>query len=121
VVLDEYGGMSGIITINDLLEALVGDFDDGVSVHPPIEKLENGDWRIAGKASLDKVARALKRKLPVDDYDTFGGYVFSLLGEIPEDGLQVEVNSDAMQIHIEEIRERHLETALVRLVEKREA
>ncbi|MDR2054058.1 MAG: hemolysin family protein [Treponema sp.] len=119
VVLDEYGGMSGIITINDLLEAIVGDFDDSVSVHPLIEKLENGEWRIDGKAPLDKVARTLKLKLPVDDYDTFGGYVFSLLGEIPEDGFQVDVNSDDMQIRIEEIRERHLETALVRPAEKR--
>jgi putative hemolysin len=116
VVLDEYGGMSGIITINDLLEAIVGDFDDSVSIHPLIEKLESGEWRIDGKAPLDKVARALKLKLPVDDYDTFGGYVFSLLGEIPEDGLRVDVDSDEMCIHIEEIRERHLETALVRLL-----
>ncbi|MDR2247531.1 MAG: hemolysin family protein, partial [Treponema sp.] len=106
VVLDEYGGVSGIITINDLLEAIVGDFDDSVSVHPPIEKLEDGEWRIDGKASLDKVARALKLKLPVDDYDTFGGYVFSLLGEIPEDGFRVDVDSDDLHIHIEEIRER---------------
>jgi putative hemolysin len=120
VVLDEYGGMSGIITINDLLEAIVGDFDDGVPIHPLIEKLESGEWRIDGKASLDKAARALKLKLPVDDYDTFGGYVFSLLGEIPEDGLCVDVDSDEMHIHIEGIRERHLETALVRLTEKTE-
>ena len=120
VVLDEYGGMSGIITINDLLEAIVGDFDDSVSIHPPIEKLEDGQWRIDGKAPLDKVARTLKLKLPVDDYDTFGGYVFSLLGEIPEDGFRVDVNSDDLRIHIEEIRERHLETALVWLVKRNE-
>jgi putative hemolysin len=120
VVLDEYGGMSGIITINDLLEAIVGDFDDGVSVHLLIEKLESGEWRIDGKAPLDKVARALKLKLPVDDYDTFGGYVFSLLGEIPEDGLRVDVDSGEMLIHIEEIRERRLETALVRLAGRNE-
>ncbi|MDR1353683.1 MAG: hemolysin family protein [Treponema sp.] len=120
VVLDEYGGMSGIITINDLLEAIVGDFDDGVAVHPLIEKLEDGVWRIEGKAPLDRAARALKLKLPVDDYDTFGGYVFSLLGEIPEDGIQADISDGDLRIHIEEIRERHLETALVRLAEKTE-
>ncbi|MDR0376800.1 MAG: hemolysin family protein [Spirochaetaceae bacterium] len=119
VVLDEYGGMSGIITINDLLEAIVGDFDDDVSVHPLIEQLEDGVWRINGKTPLDRAARALKTKLPVEDYDTFGGYVFSLLGEIPENGLKADVNSGELLIHIEEIRERHLETALVRLLRNR--
>jgi putative hemolysin len=120
VVLDEYGGMSGILTINDLLEAIVGDFDDSVPIHPLIEKLENGQWRIDGKAPLDKVAKALKLKLPVEDYDTFGGYVFSLLGGIPEDGQKTEVEGEGICVCIEEIKERHLETALVRVTEKRE-
>jgi putative hemolysin len=121
VVLDEYGGMSGIISINDLLEAIVGDFDNSVPIHPLIEKLESGEWRINGKAPLDKVAKALKLKLPVEDYDTFGGYVFSLLGEIPEDGQMLEAcdEDEGIHIHVEEIKERHLETALVQVLKKR--
>jgi putative hemolysin len=120
VVLDEYGGMAGIITIHDLLEQLVGDLDDdgaGTTGRTLIEKKENRWWRIKGAAPLDKVAKALGVALPDEDYDTFGGYVFSLLGEIPDDGSKAELQDAGLVIQIEEVKERHLETAMVRLAE----
>jgi putative hemolysin len=117
VLLDEYGGMSGIVTINDLLEALVGDFDDGGPERPLIEKLDTRQWRIHGAAPLDKVQKALDITLPVQEYDTFGGFVFSLLGEVPGDGQKAELEDFGLHISIEEIRERRLETALVRVLE----
>ncbi|MDR3337509.1 MAG: hemolysin family protein [Treponema sp.] len=120
VLLDEYGGTSGIVTINDLLEAIVGDFDDCIPGRPPIEKLEGGNWRIDGGAPLDKVAKVLEVNLPVEDYETFGGYVFSLLGEIPEDGQKADVEGAGLHIHIEEIKERRIETALVQVLERGE-
>lgn len=118
VVLDEYGGMSGIVTMNDLLEQLVGDLDDedsGPPERPLIEKLAGGRWRFDGSAPLEKVGRALEVPLPVEDYDTFGGYVFSLLGEVPEDGFTAELDEGELHISIEEVKERRLETALVTL------
>jgi putative hemolysin len=121
VVLDEYGGMAGIITIHDLLEQLVGDLDDdgaGTSARLLIEKTENRWWRIKGAAPLDKVEKALGVSLPADDYDTFGGYVFSILGEIPEDGSTAELQDSGLVIMVEEVKERHLETAMVRLAEE---
>jgi putative hemolysin len=121
VVLDEYGGMAGIITIHDLLGQLVGDLDDdgaGTSARTLIEKTENRWWRIKGAAPLDKVEKALGVTLPVDDYDTFGGYVFSILGEIPEDGSKAELQDSGLVIEVEEVKERHLETAMVRLAEE---
>jgi putative hemolysin len=121
VVLDEYGGMAGIITIHDLLEQLVGDLDDdgaGTSARLLIEKTENRWWRIKGAAPLDKVGKALGVSLPADDYDTFGGYVFSILGEIPEDGSTAELQDSGLVIKVEEVKERHLETAMVRLAEE---
>ncbi|MDR2743510.1 MAG: hemolysin family protein [Treponema sp.] len=121
VVLDEYSGMAGIITIHDLLEQLVGDLDDdnaGTSARLLIEKTENRWWRIKGAAPLDKVEKTLGVGLPVDDYDTFGGYVFSLLGEIPEDGSTAELQDSGLVIMVEEVKERHLETAMVRLAEE---
>jgi putative hemolysin len=121
VVLDEYGGMAGIITIHDLLEQLVGDLDDdaaGTSARLLIEKMENRWWRIKGAAPLDKVEKALGVSLPTDDYDTFGGYVFSILGEIPEDGSTADLQSSGLMIRIEEVKDRHLETAMVRLAEE---
>ncbi|MDR3130876.1 MAG: hemolysin family protein [Treponema sp.] len=123
VVLDEYGGMAGIITIHDLMEQLVGDLDDdkaGTSARFLIEKMENRWWRIKGATPLEKVEKALGVSLPVKDYDTFGGYVFSLIGEIPEDGSTAELRDSGLVINVREVMERHLETAIVRLAEENE-
>jgi putative hemolysin len=121
VVLDEYGGMSGIITIHDLLEQLVGDLDDdsaGPPARPLIEKMENRWWRIKGDAPLDKVEKTLGISLPSEDSETFGGFVFDVLGEIPEDGQKAELEDSGLVIMIEEVKDRHLETAMVRLAER---
>jgi putative hemolysin len=119
VVVDEYGSMSGIVTLNDLLELLVGDLEDDQSAppeKPPIEILGPGSWRISGAASLDRVARETGQSLPVEQYDTFAGFVFSLLGHIPADGQQAETEGFGLKIAIREIREHRLEEALVSLL-----
>jgi putative hemolysin len=118
VVLDEYGGMSGIVTMNDLLEQLVGDLDDDRSLPPErplIEKTDPLHWRISGAAPLDRVEKALGLSLPVQKYDTFGGFVFSLLGQVPEDGRTAELEDFGMVIHVTSVKERRLEDAVVSL------
>lgn len=115
VVVDEYGGMSGIITMHDLLEQLVGDLEDDKSVPkdlPLIERLDSGTWRIQGIAPLDEVEKQLDISLP-DDYDTFGGFVFGLLGTIPSDGSTPELEEYGLVIKITEIKRRRLENAVV--------
>ena len=80
VVLDEYGGMTGIVTINDLVEQLVGDLgDEGLCSQPLpiIEALDASTWKIRGEAPLDEVAQALGISLPCDKFDTFNGLVFA--------------------------------------------
>ena len=89
VVLDEHGGMNGIITINDLVEQLVGELDDVEDDDKTVQeivKTDSGTWKILGSAGLEDVARALDVTLPVDEYETFGGFVFGYLGTIPADG-----------------------------------
>ena len=120
VVLDEHGGMMGIVTMKDLLEELVGDLDDDVSrapEQPLIEKTidSKGEecWTINGALSLDRAARELETELPVEQYDTFGGYVFSLLGRIPEDGSTADLVTEELNIKILEVREHRLEKAIV--------
>jgi putative hemolysin len=118
LVIDEYGSMLGIVTMNDLLELLVGDLDSSLSSpaeRPAIESLGTGTWRINGAASLDRVARETGRGLPVDQYDTFAGYVFSALGRVPADGEQSEVEDCGLKIRIIRIKDRRLEEALVTL------
>lgn len=116
VVLDEYGGMVGIVTINDLVEQLVGDLVNEELAErelPLIEKLDSATWKIRGDAPLDKVAKALNISLPIDDYATFNGLVFGALGSIPQDGSSAEVNTDGLIINVTEIREHQVETAIV--------
>ena len=120
VVVDEYGGMSGIITMNDLLEELVGDLDDDSSVpeeSPPVERLDSRTWRIQGTAPLDKVSRHLGVPLPEEEYDTFGGLVFGLLGTVPSDGSTPELEEFGLTIKVTQIKDRRLESAVVYLAE----
>jgi len=137
VVVDEYGSVMGIITMNDLLEELVGDLENDSSIpaeKPLIEKTADG-WYINGAAPLETVARELAFNLPVDKYDTFAGFVFSLLGQIPEDGYMEELEINAAEIpgqnneqdapekiiiSILEVKEYRLEKALVRIIKKSE-
>lgn len=115
VVFDEYGGMSGVITMNDLLEQIVGNFDDDyLNPEPPsIEKIDDGTWKIKGSAYLEDVSKQLGISLPDEDFDTFGGLVFGVLGIIPEDGSTMELNEYGLKIKVTEIKGRRLETAIV--------
>lgn len=74
-----------MVTIRDLLEQLVGEIQQEGEL-PEIQPLEEGTWRIQGSAPLDDVARTLGVDLPLEEYDTFGGYVFGLYGSVPQDG-----------------------------------
>ena len=123
IVIDEYGGMSGIVTINDLLEQLVGDLEDDILVpreEPLIERIDSKTWRIRGIAPLDMVSEQLGLRLPEEDYDTFGGLVFGILGTIPNDGSTPEIEEYGMVIKVMEIRNHRLRSAVVCLSETKE-
>ena len=109
VVVDEYGGMSGIITITDLVEELVGDFTDAESIEDRFEKIGDNLWNVPGITGLADIAEELDLSLPADKYDTFGGYVIAMLGEIPKDGTQVHLNTDELTINIMEIKHHRIE------------
>lgn len=116
VVVDEYGGMSGIITMNDLLEELVGDLEDDISMpedSPLIERIDSKTWRVKGATPLDEVTKQLGVLLPDEEYETFSGLVFGLLGTIPNDGSTPELEEYGLTIKVKEIKERRLESAVV--------
>ncbi len=118
VVLDEYGGMNGIITMNDLLVELVGDLEDDCSAAEEpmlIQRLDLHTWEILGSAPLGTVSNQLGLLLPEDDYDTFGGFVFGLLGYIPDDGSAPELEGFGLAIKVTEVKEHQLERAIVSL------
>lgn len=119
VVLDEYGGTEGIVTINDLLEQLVGDLEDEDSPKEKpegMEQIDNITWKIYGNMPLDKVAEMLQETLPVEEYDTFSGFVFATYGSVPEDGSKIEVQTEKMQIIVTKICEHQVEEALIHMV-----
>ena len=118
VVVDEYGGMSGIITMNDLLEELVGDLEDDTSMpveKPLIERIDSRTWRIRGTAPLDEVSKQLGVLLPEHEYDTFGGLVFGLLGSVPSDDSKPELEEYGLVIKVTKIKDRRMDCAVVYL------
>ena len=124
VVLDDYGGMSGIVTMHDLLEQLVGDLEDDTRApkNPPlIKKIDTTTWQIAGTAPLDEVSEAIGVLLPADEYESFGGFVFGLLGSIPEDGSTPELEAYGVKIKVVKIQDHRLETAFLYRAKKKPA
>lgn len=116
VVLDEYGGMCGIITMNDLIEQLVGnldDHDDVIGKNKLMVEVEEGFWNVEGQIDLHEVAEILNIWLPTEEYETFGGMVFGVLGSIPEDGVQFELDAYGLHIKIVEIEDHRIKNALV--------
>jgi CBS domain containing-hemolysin-like protein len=97
-VLDEFGDTAGIVTLEDLIEELVGEITDEYDVvEAPIERLPNGDVRVNGKMPIDEVNDELHVKLPEgDDWDTVAGLVFNRLGHVPVDGESVIVSGHTL-------------------------
>ena len=120
VVVDEYGGTSGIITMEDLLEEIVGNIYDEFDPQDEQEIIPLGEnqWRVAGSADLEEVAEALDVELPGDEeHDTLGGLVFAQLAVIPEDGSHPEVDVCGLHIRVEELSDRRVEWATVSRLE----
>ncbi len=113
VVVDEYGGTAGIVTLEDLLEELVGNIYDESDMNTEqtdIVKLEENVWRVAGDVELAMLEEALDIDLPEDeDYDTVGGMALSKLTAIPDDGEHPEVFVNGLYIYVEETKERRIQ------------
>lgn len=102
VIIDEYGGLEGIITLHDLMEALVGEiYEEEEPEKPaPIEKIEENKWCIYGYADLELVARTLNMLLPVEKYDTYGGFICGIINRVPKNGETFECEYHNLKIKI---------------------
>lgn len=121
IIIDEHGGMTGIVTMNDLVEELVGDLNDDTedakSREPYVEKVEEHTWMVHGNPELEVIEEALGMEIASEGFDTLSGLVFQKLGVIPEDGTQnIELEIQGMQIHITCIREHQIEETVIKIL-----
>lgn len=115
VIIDEYGGFEGIITLHDLMEALVGDIYEPEEnmVQKDILHLTDNSWRIKGSADIYEVSEALGVDLTDEDYDTFNGYIYSVIQRIPNDGEIFECETESLTISVRSVKNHIIEFATV--------
>ncbi len=117
VVIDDYGGTAGIVTMENLLEEIVGNiFDEYDIEHKDVEYLENDTFVFEGAISLDKVSEVLKETLPVDNFVTLSGFIMDLLGRIPKTGENPEVEYKNIAFRVAEIEGKRIEKVEARKV-----
>jgi putative hemolysin len=115
VVIDEYGATSGIVTMEDLLEEIVGEIADEYDVERPgVERLDDGSLRVPGRMSIDDVSDELGTDLPDAEWDTVGGLILNLLGHVPEDGEAVRFKN--LEFTAEDVQERRIGTVHIKVV-----
>lgn len=116
VIIDEYGGLSGVVTIYDIFEVIFGDFDDDDSVgkHSDIEQVDEKTWNIEGVADLEDVAEILDVSMPTDTYDTFSGFICGIIGSIPEEGETFKVEWQNFEIEVLNAKNHIIESTIVR-------
>lgn len=116
IVIDEYGGTSGLITLEDLLEEIVGNIYDEFDPkeEQDIVQIGDGRYRVSGSAELETLAEVLGVEFEEDeDYDTLGGLIFSHLPEIPSDGEKPVIMCGRLRISVTAIADRRVEWAIV--------
>lgn len=109
IVLDEYGGTAGIITMEDVLEELVGNiFDEYDEIEKDYEQIDNNTFMINGSVSIYDLRKILGINIPEGDYDTLSGYLIELLGRIPEDDESPVIETEKVTYKIEEYEEKRI-------------
>ena len=122
IVMDEYGGTSGIVTLTDLIQCLVGDIEyadeEGAEEsQPEIEQIEENKFAVLGGAMISDVEKAIDLELDEHDCDTISGYILSVIGSIPEDGATLTTENDILFIEVTEVKDHRIEKAILTLKE----
>ena len=112
IVVDEYGGTAGLITMEDLLEEIVGNIYDEYDPQDqqPIVQLSENRWRIAGTTDIETINDETGLDLPIEEsYDTVGGLLLKHMDAVPEDGTQPELTEGGLHFRVTSIQDRRIE------------
>lgn len=115
VVLDEHGGTTGIVTINDLVEQLVGelDDDDSESCETYIEPIDSSTWKIIGNPDISDIEETLDISIESKDIDTFSGLVFDALGCVPKDASSFDIETSGLSVKVTNVKNHKIQSAIV--------
>ena len=109
IVVDEYGGTAGIVTMEDILEELVGDiYDEYDKVEKEFEKLDENTYLLSGSMNINDVNKLLDAKIPEGEYDTISGYLQDELGRIPKDGENPVIETKTVTYKIEKTEDKRI-------------
>ncbi|MCL5772922.1 MAG: hemolysin family protein [Firmicutes bacterium] len=107
IVVDEFGGTAGLITIEDLIEEIVGEIADEYDKSmPPVEKLEDGSYSVDAKMIIEDVNDLVDANLSAEEFETIGGQVYGILGRVPTQGENVEI--DNLMITVEKVHRQRI-------------
>lgn len=122
VLLDEYGGMTGIVTLHDIIETLLGEIqeDDDIEEPDPIQQIDSDQFRIYGSADIEDVEKTLGISLEDEDCDTFGGYILNHYGQIPDEDSHFKVSLDLMDVYVKEVKNHRIGQTIVQIKRKEE-
>lgn len=114
LLVDEYGGFSGIVTMEDLIEEIMGDIEDEYDMEEPdIIKIDKNKYKVKANISIDDFNEKFDVNLEVGNYNTLNGYIINLLGEIPKENELKEMVVDKMIIKIDKINDKRIEDVIV--------
>jgi CBS domain containing-hemolysin-like protein len=108
LVVDEYGGIAGLVTLEDIVEEIVGEIRDEYDQGEEqlFEKVADGEYIFHGRIDLDAFNQVMGTHLPKDDADTLGGFIYSQLGRVPVSGEKIDV--DTVSLTVEQISGRRI-------------
>jgi len=116
IVVDEYGGTAGLVTLEDILEEIVGEIQDEYDMEvPPIQKLNDRTYRVDARVSVEDLNEELGTNIAQKGFETVGGFIYDLVGSVPEEGKVLEYKSEpvGLKIIVEKVVGQRIKTVKV--------
>ncbi|MGB7061176.1 MAG: hemolysin family protein [Candidatus Zixiibacteriota bacterium] len=116
IVVDEYGGTAGLVTLEDILEEIVGEIQDEYDKElPPIQKLDEKTYRVDAGVSIEDLNETLGTKIEEKEFETVGGFIYDLVGSVPEQGRKLEHESEgcALRLLVEKVEGQRIKTVQI--------